>query len=40
MMRNFMSSGSLTWFAKLDEGLDGCDTASFTKENVVMMVYG
>jgi hypothetical protein len=29
MMRNFMTSGSLTWGAKLDEGPNGSDTTPF-----------
>jgi hypothetical protein len=40
MMRSFMTSGSLTWGAELDEGPDGSDTKPFTRENVILMVYG
>jgi hypothetical protein len=40
MMRSFMTSGTLTWGAELDEGPNGSDTMSFTEENVVMTVYG
>jgi hypothetical protein len=40
MMRCFMTSGSITWSAKLNEGSNGSDTTSFPKENVIMMVYG
>jgi hypothetical protein len=40
MMRSFMTSGSFTWGAKIDEGPDGSDTTPFPKENAVMMVYG
>jgi hypothetical protein len=38
MMRSFMTSGSITWGAELDEGMDGSDTTPFNKENTVMMV--
>jgi hypothetical protein len=34
MMRSFMTSGSLTWGTKPDEGLDGSDATPFPKENV------
>jgi hypothetical protein len=40
MMRSFMTSGSLTWGAELDEGPDGSDTTPFPKENATMTVYG
>jgi hypothetical protein len=40
MMRSFMTSGSLTWGAELDEGLDGSDMMPFPEENAVMMLYG
>jgi hypothetical protein len=32
MMRSFMTSGSLTWGAELDEGLNGSDTTPFPEE--------
>jgi hypothetical protein len=40
IMRSFMTSGSLTWGAELDEEPDRSDTMPFLKKNVVMMVYG
>jgi hypothetical protein len=40
MMRSFMTSGSLTWDAELNKGLDGSDTTPFIGENVVQTVYG
>jgi hypothetical protein len=40
MMRSFMTSGSLTWGAELDEDLGGSDTTPFPGENTFMMVYG
>jgi hypothetical protein len=40
MMRSFMTSGSLTWGAELDEDLGGSDIMSFPIENAVMTVYG
>jgi hypothetical protein len=40
MMRSFLTSGSLTWGAELDEGPDGSDTMPFPEKNVIMMVYG
>jgi hypothetical protein len=36
MMRSFMTSGSLIWGAKLDEGSNGSDTTPFSKENAVI----
>jgi hypothetical protein len=39
MIRCFMTSGSLTWGAELNEGSDGCDTMPFPKENAVTMVH-
>jgi hypothetical protein len=38
MMRSFMTSGSLTWGAELNEGLDGSDMMPFIEENVIMIV--
>jgi hypothetical protein len=40
MMRSFMTLGSLTCGAELDEGVDGSDTMLFPEENVIAMVYG
>jgi hypothetical protein len=40
MMRSFMTSGSITWGAELDEGLDESDTTLFLEENTVTTVYG
>jgi hypothetical protein len=40
MMRRFMTSGSLTWGAKLNEELNGSDTMPFPKENAIIKVYG
>jgi hypothetical protein len=40
MMRSFMTSGSLTWGAELDEDSGGSDTTPFPGENTFMMVYG
>jgi hypothetical protein len=40
MMRNFMTSRSLTWVTELDEGPDENDAMSFPEENIVMTVYG
>jgi hypothetical protein len=40
MMRSFMTSGSLTQGAELDEGLDGSDAMPFHGGNTVIMVYG
>jgi hypothetical protein len=34
-----MTSGSLTWGAELDEGLDASDTTPFLRENAVLTVY-
>jgi hypothetical protein len=39
MMRSFMTLGSLTWGAELDEGSDRSDTVPFLKENAIMAVY-
>jgi hypothetical protein len=39
MMRSFMTLGSLTWGAELDEGSNGSDTMPFPEENIVMTVY-
>jgi hypothetical protein len=39
MMRSFMTSGSLTWGAELDEGPYGSDTMPIPEENTIMMVY-
>jgi hypothetical protein len=38
MMQSFMTSGSLTWGAKPNEGPDGSDTAPFPEENAIMTV--
>jgi hypothetical protein len=38
MMMSFMSSGSLTWDAELDEGPDRSDMMPFPAENAVLMV--
>jgi hypothetical protein len=35
-----MTSGSLTWDAKPDEGPNGSDATPFPEENVVMTVLG
>jgi hypothetical protein len=40
MTRRFMTSGSLTWGAELNVGLDGSDMAPFRMENVIVMVHG
>jgi hypothetical protein len=40
MMRSFMTSGSLTWGAELDEDSGGSDTTPFPGENTFMVVYG
>jgi hypothetical protein len=40
MMRSFMTSGSLTWGAELNEGPNGSDMMPFPEENTIMMVYG
>jgi hypothetical protein len=40
MMRSFITSGSLTWGAELDEGSDGSNTTHFPRENAVLTVYG
>jgi hypothetical protein len=40
MMRSFVTSGTLTYGAELDEGSDGSDTTPFPGENVVLTVYG
>jgi hypothetical protein len=40
MMRSFMTSGSLTWSTKPNEGPDRSDAAPFPKENAIMMVFG
>jgi hypothetical protein len=40
MMRSFMTSGSLTWGAKLHKGPYGIDTMPFSDENAVMTAYG
>jgi hypothetical protein len=39
-MRSFMTSGSLTWGAELDEGPDGSNMTLIPKENTIMIVYG
>jgi hypothetical protein len=38
-MRSFMTSGSLTWGAKLDDGLDESNTTAFPEENAIRMAY-
>jgi hypothetical protein len=38
MMRSFMTSGSLTKGAELDEGLDKINMTSFPEENAIMTV--
>jgi hypothetical protein len=40
MMRSFMTSGSLTRGAELDEGPDGSNMTPFTKENAIRTVHG
>jgi hypothetical protein len=40
MMRSFMTSGSLTCSAELDEMPDRSNTMPFSEENTIMMVYG
>jgi hypothetical protein len=40
MIWSFMTSGSLTWDAKPNEGPNGSDAAPFSKENVVMTIFG
>jgi hypothetical protein len=40
MMRSFMTSGSLTWGAKLNKDLGGSDMMTFPRKNIVMTVYG
>jgi hypothetical protein len=35
-----MTSGSLTWGAKLDEGPDGSNTTPLPEERAIMTVYG
>jgi hypothetical protein len=40
MMWSFMTLGSLTWGAELDEDPGGSDTMPFPRENAVSMVYG
>jgi hypothetical protein len=40
MMRSFMTSGSLTWGAKLGEDPGESDTTPFPRENIVKAVYG
>jgi hypothetical protein len=40
MMRSFMTLGSLTWGAELDEGLDMSNTTPFLEEKAVMTVHG
>jgi hypothetical protein len=40
MMRSFMTSGSLTWGAELDEVPDSSDMMLFPEENAVITVYG
>jgi hypothetical protein len=40
VMRSFMTSGSLTWCAELDENPGGSDTTPFPGENALMAVYG
>jgi hypothetical protein len=40
MMRSFMTSGSITWGAELDEGPDGSDMTPFPEKNVIMTLYG
>jgi hypothetical protein len=40
MMRSFMTLGSLTWVAELDEDPGRSDTTPFLRENAVMTVHG
>jgi hypothetical protein len=40
MMRSFVTSGSLTWGAELDEGPEWSETSPFPRENAIMTVYG
>jgi hypothetical protein len=40
MMRSFLTLGSLTWGAELDEDPHGSDMMTFPEENTIMMVYG
>jgi hypothetical protein len=39
MMKSFMTLGSLTWGAELDEGPDGSDAMPFPEENAILIVY-
>jgi hypothetical protein len=39
MMRSFMTLGSLTYGAELDQEQDESDMTSFPKENAIMTVY-
>jgi hypothetical protein len=39
MMQSFITSGSLTWGAELDEGTDGSDIALFPEKNATMTVF-
>jgi hypothetical protein len=39
MTQCFMTSGTLTWGAELDEGPNGSNTMPFPEENAVMMVF-
>jgi hypothetical protein len=38
MVQSFMTSGSLTWCAELNEGPDRSDMAPFPEENIIMTV--
>jgi hypothetical protein len=40
MMQGFLTLGSLTWGADLDEGPDGSDTTPFPEENINMTIFG
>jgi hypothetical protein len=40
MMRNFMTSGTLTWGTELDEGTNGSNTTPFPEDNTITTVYG
>jgi hypothetical protein len=39
-MGSFMTLGSLTWGAELNEGPDGSDMTPIPRENAILMVYG
>jgi hypothetical protein len=39
MMRSFMTLGSLTYYAELDERSDGSNTMPFPEVNTIMTVY-